>query len=132
MVNFLETKESWDAAIISNQTDGKLLVVDFTATWCGPCLQISPKVEELSVQFSENVVFVKVDVDDNDEVAEVCGVNVMPTFQFYRSGERVAVFSGTNAAKLTQLVEEHSGEGKGEVKLEKRKKKSRDTKGASK
>uniref|UniRef100_A0A7N8YIW1 Thioredoxin n=1 Tax=Mastacembelus armatus TaxID=205130 RepID=A0A7N8YIW1_9TELE len=59
----------------------KLVVVDFSATWCGPCKKIAPEYEDLSKKpENKNVVFLKVDVDE----AEVC----MPTFHFYKNGKK--------------------------------------------
>ncbi|KAF0029204.1 hypothetical protein F2P81_018309 [Scophthalmus maximus] len=65
----------------------KLVVVDFTASWCGPCKMISPYYKQLSedAEFSE-VVFLKLDIDKVDDVAQSCGISAMPTFQFYKNG----------------------------------------------
>ena len=57
-----------------------LVVVDFTATWCGPCKKITPYYHELNEKYN-NVLFLKVDVDDNEETTEHCNINSMPTFQ---------------------------------------------------
>merc|ERR1712230_83825 len=62
----------------------KLVVVDFTATWCGPCQRIAPVFAKLAEEMPD-VVFVKVDVDENDETASACGIQSMPTFQFYKA-----------------------------------------------
>ena len=107
MVKFLEDKASWDAAIETNKSNGKLLVVDFTAKWCGPCQKIAPKIKALAKHYNDTVVVVKVDVDDNDEVAQLCKVKAMPTFQLFLSGKRVEEFSGANCDKLTKLIEKH-------------------------
>merc|ERR1712100_50814 len=59
-----------------------------TATWCGPCQRIAP----VFVKFAEempDVVFVKVDVDENEETAAACNISCMPTFQMYKSGTKV-------------------------------------------
>lgn len=56
------------------------IVVDFSATWCGPCKMISPFFEELSLKYP-NLVFLKVDVDACQGVAAECGIAAMPTFQ---------------------------------------------------
>merc|ERR1712224_577803 len=65
-VKQLKTKAEFDAELAA--AGGKLVVVDFTATWCGPCQMIAPLFNELSEK-NPDVVFVKVDVDENQETA---------------------------------------------------------------
>ncbi|KAF3385467.1 Thioredoxin [Penicillium rolfsii] len=63
------------------------VVVDFFATWCGPCKAISPAVEALSTS-ATSVKFYKVDVDELANVAADNGISAMPTFLFYKNGEK--------------------------------------------
>lgn len=74
------------------------VVVDFHAQWCGPCKKIAPEVEALAKNCKTTVKFVKVDVDDLDEVAGRYGVNSMPTFLFFHKGniERSLTIVGAN------------------------------------
>ncbi|XP_043916977.1 thioredoxin-like isoform X2 [Protopterus annectens] len=81
------------------------VVVDFTASWCGPCRNIAPCFEELSQQYP-NIKFVKVDVDEASDVAADCGVTAMPTFHFYKNGKKVKDFCGANKEMLQKAVEE--------------------------
>ena len=67
---------------------GKLVVIDFFATWCGPCKMISPKIEAMAGEMS-NVVFLKVDVDEAEDVAEEYNISAMPTFIFLKNGQKV-------------------------------------------
>ncbi|XP_031707349.1 thioredoxin b [Anarrhichthys ocellatus] len=84
----------------------KLVVVDFTATWCGPCKMIAPKFHALvSKPENKNVVFMKVDVDEADDVSRECKVTSMPTFHFYKNGKKVDEFSGANVEKLHATLE---------------------------
>jgi thioredoxin len=76
-----------------------LVVIDFTATWCGPCKMIAPVYEKMAEEFP-GVVFTKIDVDANSEAAEQCGVQAMPTFQFYKGGQKVDEMKGANEAGL--------------------------------
>ena len=76
-----------------------LVVIDFTATWCGPCKMISPVYEKMAEEFPA-VVFTKIDVDANAEAAETCGIQAMPTFQFYKGGQKVGEMKGANEASL--------------------------------
>ena len=69
------------------------VIIDFTATWCGPCQRIAPFFEELSTKYP-SVTFVKVDVDENQETAAACGINCMPTFQFYKNGAKAFEMQG--------------------------------------
>ena len=84
----------------------KLVLVDFTASWCGPCRQIAPVFSQLSLQYPE-VHFVKVDVDEVQEVAQAEHVRSMPTFKVYRYGTKTEEFSGADPGKLKQLVEKY-------------------------
>mmetsp|Transcript_1202 Transcript_1202/g.3971 ORF Transcript_1202/g.3971 Transcript_1202/m.3971 type:complete len:91 (-) Transcript_1202:155-427(-) len=81
----------------------KPLLVDFTASWCGPCKMIGPYFEELAAKF-QNVVFVKVDVDDLDDIAAECGISAMPTFQLYSNGVKVEELTGADKGKLEALA----------------------------
>ncbi|KAL0605847.1 Thioredoxin [Plecturocebus cupreus] len=83
----------------------KLVVVDFSATWCGPCKMIKPFFHSLSEKYS-NVVFLEVDVDDCQDVASECEVKCMPTFQFFKKGQKVGEFSGANKEKLESTINE--------------------------
>lgn len=88
-----------------NSAGEKLVVVDFSATWCGPCKMIKPFFHSLSEKYS-NVVFLEVDVDDCQDVAAECEVKCMPTFQFFKKGQKVGEFSGANKEKLEATINE--------------------------
>ncbi|KAJ2608099.1 hypothetical protein EV177_005153 [Coemansia sp. RSA 1804] len=83
------------------------VVVDFTATWCGPCKLISPIFKKLSEEFGDKVTFVKVDVDEGAEIAGEVGVRAMPTFKFFYSGSQVEDLEvvGADKASLRTNVE---------------------------
>nr|XP_020646759.1 thioredoxin-like [Pogona vitticeps] len=83
--------------------DGKLIVIDFSATWCGPCKMIKPFFHSLVEKYPD-VVFIEVDVDDAQDVAAHCDVKCMPTFQFYKNNEKVHEFSGANKEKLEETI----------------------------
>ena len=61
----------------------KLVVVDFFATWCGPCRMIAPKLEAMSKTYTD-VIFLKVDVDEAEDVAQKYDISAMPTFKFFK------------------------------------------------
>ncbi|XP_028285603.1 thioredoxin b [Parambassis ranga] len=92
---------------ILKEAGDKLVVVDFTATWCGPCKQIGPEfVKESEKPENKDVIFLKVDVDEAEDVSSACGISCMPTFQFYKNGEKVFEFSGANPKQLVQQLEQ--------------------------
>merc|ERR1712022_33784 len=97
----LKTKADFDKALAD--AGDKLVVVDFTATWCGPCQRIAPVFVKLAEEMP-NVVFVKVDVDENEETAQECGIQAMPTFQYYKSGSKVHEFSGASEDKIREAI----------------------------
>ncbi|TMS01868.1 thioredoxin b [Larimichthys crocea] len=106
MVRAVETLEEFKT--ILKEAGDKLVVVDFTATWCGPCKNIGPVfVEHSKKPENQNVIFLKVDVDDAEEVSTHCNINCMPTFQFYKNGEKVDEFSGANQTTLEEKLARH-------------------------
>ena len=105
-LKYLDTKEEWDACLADAERSGKAVIADFTAAWCGPCKQIGPKFDAIAAK-TPGAVFVKVDVDKNEEVAAECGIESMPTFQVYRAGEKVDELSGANESGLRKLVSKH-------------------------
>ncbi|CAM9137635.1 unnamed protein product, partial [Hapterophycus canaliculatus] len=88
---------------ILSQSGDALVVIDFTATWCAPCQRIAPAYALLSQELTD-VVFLKVDVDENEETAQKYEVFQMPTFLFMRKGEVVEQFSGANVEVLRQKI----------------------------
>ncbi len=69
--------------------DNAAVFVDFYADWCGPCKMVGPIVEELAGERTD-IKFVKVNVDDNPEVAERFGIMSIPTMIFFKNGEVAA------------------------------------------
>lgn len=65
---------------------GQPVVIDFWATWCGPCIKLGPVVEELAEKYPD-VVIGKLNIDDNDEIASANRVRNIPTVLFFKDGE---------------------------------------------
>ena len=101
-VNVLETLADYETAIKSDS----LTVVDFWATWCGPCIRIAPAFKELA-EANPDVNFCKVDVDDNDEAAGAAGIKCMPTFKFFKGGNCVDTLEGANKEAIVNMINKH-------------------------
>lgn len=83
-----------------------LLIIDFYATWCGPCKMISPVFEKLAKQHesSTSITFAKCDVDKAKDVAQACNITAMPTFQFFKGGNKVDEVKGADVPQLTTKI----------------------------
>ena len=102
----LASKSEFDAAV---KGAAGLVVVDFTAVWCGPCQAIKPKLEELATAMPDIQIFA-VDVDENEEVAEEYEVSAMPTFLYFVDGARVASTTGADLDKIEAEIAKHKVE----------------------
>ena len=84
----------------SLKTGNLPLVVDFWATWCGPCRMVGPIIEELAKEYDGKIVVGKCDVDENEDVAMEFGIRNIPTVLFFKGGQLVDKFVGA-ASKST-------------------------------
>ncbi|MDR2813150.1 MAG: thioredoxin [Prevotellaceae bacterium] len=73
----------------------KPVLLDFWATWCGPCRAIAPAIEELAKEYEGRAVVGKLDVDDNDQTPASYGVRSIPTALFFKNGELVDKLVGS-------------------------------------
>ena len=104
----LHTDADWEAALAATRATPELaLFVDFTAVWCGPCQRIAPDYAKLAAAHPGSL-FVKVDVDELEDVSQECGVSMMPTFQLYKGGSLADSLTGANVAKLEAFVVKHA------------------------
>lgn len=78
------------------------LVVDFWATWCGPCRAIAPYIEELAKEYDGKIVVGKCDVEENDDIVSEFGIRNIPTILFFKNGEVVDRLVGGQSKSAIQ------------------------------
>lgn len=83
MLKHINSKEEFDSSIQNG-----VVLVDFFATWCGPCKMLSPVLEEVA-QENPNISVLKIDVDEVGELAARFGIQAIPTLMLFKDGQRV-------------------------------------------
>ena len=85
----------------------KLVVIEFLAIWCGPCKVINPKFDEMSKKV-KNVVFIKVDVDESQDIAEKFHISAMPEFYFMKNMQNITKMIGSDVERLQTLINKYA------------------------
>ena len=102
------TDDNFDEEVLNAD---KPVLVDFWATWCGPCRQIAPIIEDLADEFEGRAKVGKVDVDDNPQTAQEYGVRSIPTLLFFEDGEvQEQLVGAAGKQSLKQTLEELAGQ----------------------
>ncbi len=77
-------KENFESIVLNNN---KYVLVDFWAPWCGPCMMLSPILEEIAEQYDDKLDIAKINVDNNDELAMRYGISSIPTIILFKNGQ---------------------------------------------
>lgn len=93
-------KDEFDALIKSE----RVVLVDFFATWCGPCKMLGPVLEEIAPKFAGKATIVKVDVDQESDLAMRFGIMSVPTMILFQNGEPVKTLQGFQPAPQLEAV----------------------------
>ena len=101
----IRSDSQYNAAVAS--AGKRLVVVDVTASWCGPCKRIAPVFAELSSDYAGRCVFLKVDGDENPSLMRQLNCSSFPTFLFLIDGKEIERFSGADERRLRSIVREH-------------------------
>ncbi|EDO14671.1 hypothetical protein Kpol_325p10 [Vanderwaltozyma polyspora DSM 70294] len=114
--NFYRFKSSYESIVKINELnefkqkliDNKngLSVIDFYATWCGPCRAMAPHLSKFVKEYP-NVSFYKIDVDENPDIAQHCEVTAMPTFVLAKNGEIIDKLVGADPVGLEKTINEN-------------------------
>ncbi len=97
------TTENFDSSVLESD---QLVLVDFWATWCPPCVAIAPDIEELAKDYEGKLVVGKVDVDSNKDLAMEYDVTAIPHLMFVKNGEVVKIAKGRTAKALKAEADE--------------------------
>ncbi|GBE00190.1 thioredoxin-1 [bacterium BMS3Abin07] len=85
------TSSTWDKEVLQAND---LVMVDFWAVWCGPCRMVAPTVQELAKDYAGKIKVVKLNTDDNPDIASRYKIMGIPTLMFFRDGEKVEQIVG--------------------------------------
>tara|TARA_B100001175_G_scaffold313918_1_gene322320 strand:+ start:1173 stop:1493 length:321 start_codon:yes stop_codon:yes gene_type:complete len=97
------TDDNFESEVNSSE---KPVLVDYWATWCGPCKMVGPIVEEIAIEFSDQLKVGKLDVDNNQASAAQQNVMSIPTLAIFKQGELVAQQVGAlSKTQLTEFIE---------------------------
>ncbi|KAK1425805.1 hypothetical protein QVD17_21166 [Tagetes erecta] len=102
----VHSSDNWNTLFQNSRSSNKLMVIDFSADWCGPCKFIEPTVHDFADEFSD-VDFIKIDVDELPDVAKDFDVKAMPTFVLVKKGKERERIVGVKKDDLHRMIEKH-------------------------
>ena len=103
MAEITLTKDNFEKEVTESD---KAVLIDFWATWCGPCKMIAPIIEEIAEEFSDEVKVCKVNIDDEPSLATKFGITSIPTLLLVKNGEVVKTSVGyIPKEKIIELFE---------------------------
>lgn len=99
---FVQDKAEFDSLL----AEATLLVVDCTASWCGPCKVVAPLIDKLSEEYSDRAKIFKLDLDNNKEIAKEYGIRSIPAVMYFQKGELMETLVGVKPyEEFTKTIE---------------------------
>nr|ACJ83964.1 unknown [Medicago truncatula] len=102
-VALITTKEAWDQKLEEAKKDGKIVIANFSAVWCGPCKVIAPYYCEMSEKYT-SMMFLLVDVDELTDFSTSWDIKATPTFFFFKDGQQLDKLVGANKPELEKKL----------------------------
>ncbi|AYV78556.1 MAG: putative thioredoxin [Edafosvirus sp.] len=104
----ITNKKRFDEILLSDENE--LVIVNLSATWCGPCKQIAPHVDALAQKYmNKNVKIIKIDVDEAPDIAGLYqdDISGIPAFIFYKQGKAFSIINGANLPAITKTLSDY-------------------------
>ncbi|KAJ9179680.1 hypothetical protein P3X46_008022 [Hevea brasiliensis] len=102
-VHLITAQEVWEQKLSEANREGKTVLVNFSATWCGPCRMIAPFYRELSEKYP-SLLFLLVDVDELPDFSSSWDIKATPTFFFLRDGQQLDKLVGASKPELQKKI----------------------------
>ncbi|WP_310430197.1 thioredoxin family protein [Chamaesiphon sp. VAR_48_metabat_135_sub] len=100
MAEFIKDEAEFDTLL----AEGKVLVVDCTATWCGPCKLVAPLIDRLAVEYGDRAGIFKLDIDANKAFPKRFGLRSIPAVIFFKAGEKMEIILGVKSYEEFSLA----------------------------
>ncbi|CAL9760066.1 unnamed protein product [Musa acuminata subsp. burmannicoides] len=102
-VHVITSKSDWEQKIAEANKDGKIVVANFSATWCSPCRMVAPVYSELSEKYP-SLIFLTIDVDNLMDFCWSWDISATPTFFFLKDGQQLDKLIGANGPELEHKI----------------------------
>ena len=108
IANVVDVNEDDFVENVIEASKTKLIIVDFWAPWCGPCKQISPVLEKIANEADGKILLVKINIDENQQIAAQLRIQSIPTIYAFKNGQPVDAFQGVlPEKKIIEFIEKH-------------------------
>uniref|UniRef100_A0A1A9ZLU9 Thioredoxin domain-containing protein n=1 Tax=Glossina pallidipes TaxID=7398 RepID=A0A1A9ZLU9_GLOPL len=106
-VHLIGDKEDFENILTA--AGDKYIMVEFFATWCGPCRMLGCKIDELASLYQDKAIMVKIDVDDFEDLAAEYNITSMPAFMIIKNKQKLEHYCGSKVEQLEEFIEKHLG-----------------------